>query len=59
MTFGRAAVAAFAIGAPMLFFGKVTILTAGGVVLLLVAIGLGMFAVASPEFVAGDRDEEA
>lgn len=53
-----AAVAALAIGAAVLFFADAEALRVASAALLLTGIGLGVFAVATPEFLAGDKEEE-
>ena len=56
MTPTRLAALCFVIGGAVLFISEVLALQLAGIVLLLAAIVAGAFAIASPEFLAGDED---
>ena len=51
------AAAVFAIGVVALVLSEATILRVAAAVVLLIAIALGVFAIATPEFTAADSDE--
>jgi hypothetical protein len=57
MTHGRIAALCFAVGGALLFFVEVGIVRLVAIVLLFTAIVLGVFAIATPEFLSQDRDE--
>ena len=57
MSHGRIAALCFAVGALLLFFVENGIVRLVAVVLLFTAIALGVHAIASPEFLTGDRDK--
>ena len=50
----RIAIAAFATGAVLMLFFDETVTRIAGVALLLSGIALGLFAIATDEFIAGD-----
>lgn len=52
------AAAAFALGAALILVFDVTALRIAGFVLMLSGIALAVFAIASEEFLAGDRDSD-
>ncbi len=52
----RFAIAAFATGAALMLVFDATATRIAGVVLLLSGIALGVFAIATDEFIAGDDD---
>jgi hypothetical protein len=54
----KATVACFVLGAGLLFPFKETLTLLFGVLLLVAAIVLGVFALASPERLAGDPDHD-
>jgi hypothetical protein len=54
----KATVACFVLGAGLLFPFKETLTLLFGVLLLVAAIVLGVFALASPERLAGDPDDD-
>lgn len=58
MSHGRIAAVCFAIGAALLFFVENGIVRLVSIILLFTAIALGVWAIASPEFLAEDLDEE-
>jgi hypothetical protein len=58
MTTGRKAALAFAAGGALLFFAESLVPQLLGVVVLLGAIALGTFAIATPEFLSGDAPGE-
>lgn len=52
-----AALAVLTIGAAVLFLADATIVRTGAALVLLGGIALGVFAIATPEFLAGDRGQ--
>jgi hypothetical protein len=52
------AIAALVIGGAVLFFSEVTWLQMPAAVVMVVGIWLGVFAVATPDFLEADREEE-
>jgi hypothetical protein len=52
-----AALAALVIGGGVLFVADAIVLRVGSAFVLLVAVALGAFAIATPEFVAADRED--
>ena len=58
MSLGRRAALCFVVGGALLFFGEAIVLQLAGAILMLGAIALGTFVIASPEFLAGDEPEE-
>jgi NADH:ubiquinone oxidoreductase subunit K len=59
MSHGHIAAICFAIGAALLFFVENGIVRLVSIILLFTAIALGVHAIASPEFLAKDVDEDA
>jgi hypothetical protein len=55
----RLALACFVIGALLVFLVEAGIARAIGVPLMFVGIALGVAAIATPEFLAGDRDADS
>jgi hypothetical protein len=49
--------ALFAVGAAVLFFFETTVTLAAGIIILVASIVSGVFATATPAFLAGDEGE--
>jgi hypothetical protein len=56
VSLARLAAACFLLGGGLLFLFESTVPQVAGVILLLGSIGIGTFAIASPEFLAGDKN---
>lgn len=56
---GRAAVAAFVVGAPLLFLSEAEALRVIAAVILLVGVALATFTIATPEFLSADQVDDA
>jgi hypothetical protein len=56
MSAGARAATVFAVGGGLLFFVEETVATIAGVLLMLGGVVLAVFAIATDEFLRGDRD---
>ena len=57
MSLARLAAACFLLGGGLLFLFESTVPQLAGVILLLGSIGIGAFAIASPEFLVSDESD--